>query len=220
MELHTMASGPEINPPLLCLFEKKVSMTGSFQFATRLSARGRDQESLLRSIEGPVEFTAWDGRIYKMEALSRILSLLNVANVIRGELPDLRKEGLPYKMFRIKGNYWAQVLLVEEGTLQGPTLGIASTGEVFLRTSELDFKVLAAPFSTADWIIEHIPGLSYIMGRTLVSVPLKVKGKIGDPRVSFDTIGVGTGLLGVLERTIKLPAKVVEGVLPESKPPK
>jgi hypothetical protein len=220
LELNTMASGPEINPPLLCLFDKAVSMTGSFQFATRLSARGRDQESLLRSNEGPVEYTAWNGRIYKMEGLSRTLSLLNAGNVIRGQLPDLRTEGLPFDIFSIKGDYWAQVFLLGEGTLHGPTLGIVWTGEIFLRTSEVNFKVLAAPFSTADWIIEHIPGLSYIMGKTLVSVPLKVEGKLGDPRVSFDTIGVGTGLLGVLERTIKLPAKVVEGALPESKPSK
>jgi hypothetical protein len=220
VELRTTASGGDLNQPLMCLTDKRVSMTGSFQFATRLSARGRDKESLLRSIEGPVEFTARDGRIEQWTALSRILSLLNVTNVIRGQFPDLRLEGLPYKTLRIHGEYWAQVLLVKEGTLRGPTLGIAWTGEVDLWNSEVDIKVLAAPFRTADWIIRKTPLVGYIMGKTLVSVPLKVKGNNRDPTVSFDPVGAASGLLGVLERTITLPVKIVGDVLPKSEPPK
>ena len=89
VELRTTASGKDLNQPMMCLFDKRVSMTGSFRFDTRLTARGRDRESLIRSIEGPVELTARDGRIYQWPLLSRILSVLNVTNVIRGRLPDM-----------------------------------------------------------------------------------------------------------------------------------
>ena len=220
VELRTTASGKDVQQTLMCLTEKRVSMTGSFQFATRLSARGRDRESLLRSVEGPVEFTARDGRIEQMTALSRILSVLNVTNVVLGKFPDLRTEGLPYKTFRIRGEFWAQVFLAKEVTLHGPTLGIASTGEIDLSNSEMNFKVLAAPFRTADWIIRKIPLVRHIMNKTLVSIPLTVKGDLHDPSVSFDPAGVGTGLLGVLERTITLPVKIVGDALPASDPPK
>jgi hypothetical protein len=220
LELRTTASGGDLNQSLICLTDKRVAMTGSFQFATRLSARGRDKESLLRSIEGPVEFSARDGRIEQWTAMSRILSLLNVTNVIGGQFPDLRQEGLPYKTLRLQGEFSTRVLLVKEGTLSGPTLGLAWTGEVDLGNSEMDIKVLAAPFRTADWIIRKIPFVGYIMGKTLVSVPLTVKGDFHDPSVSFDPGGAGVGLLGVLERTVALPVKVVGDILPESKPPK
>jgi len=220
VELRTSASGGDLNQPLVCLTDQRVAMTGSFQFATRLSARGRDKESLLRSIEGPVEFTARDGRIHQWAFLSNILAVLNVTNVIRGQFPDLRQEGLPYKTLRIRGEYWAEVLLVKEGTLWGPTLGIAWNGEIFLWNSEMDIKVLASPFRTADWIIRNLPWVGYIMGKTLVSVPLKVKGDFHDPSVSFDPVGAGSGLLGVLERAITLPVKIIRDILPKPEPPK
>ena len=108
---------------------------------------------------------------------------------------------------------------MKEGALRAPTLGIASTGEVDLRNSKVDMKVLAAPFRTADWIIRKIPLVRHIMGKTLVSVPLKVTGDLKDPGVTFDPVGVGTGLLGILERTIMLPVTIVGDVLPKSEPP-
>jgi hypothetical protein len=58
------------------------------------------------------------------------------------------------------------------------------------------------------------------MKKTFVSFPFTVKGDYRDPTVSFDPVGVGAGLLGVLERTIMLPVKIVGDILPKSEPPK
>ncbi len=218
LELRTTASGTDLNEPVMCLFDRRISMSGSFRFDTRLTARGRDKSSLIRSIAGPVEFTASDGRIYQMPLLSRILSVLNVTNVVRGKFPDFRRRGIAYDTLTIRGEYHAETLLVKEGTLRAPTLGIASTGEVDFRNSKVDMNVLAAPFRTADWIIRKIPLVRHIMKKTLVSVPLKVTGDVYNPTVAFDTAGAGSGLLGVLQRTIRLPLTIVEGVLPKSEP--
>jgi len=220
VELQTTASGENLQDPLLCLLDQRVKADGSFRFAARLSARGGDPESLVHSIEGPVELTARDGRIYQWPLLSKVLTVLNVTNVVRGKFPDFRESGLPYKTARFHGEYKGKVLRLTEGTLNGPTIGIAATGQVDLGTSETDLKMLVAPFRTADWIIRKIPLVGYVMKRTLVSVPFTVKGNYRDPSVSFDPVGVGTGLLGVLGRTIGLPVKILKDVLPESKPPK
>jgi hypothetical protein len=80
--------------------------------------------------------------------------------------------------------------------------------------------MLVAPFRTADWIIRNIPLVRHIMKKTLVSFPFTVKGDYRDPTVSFSPVGVGAGLLGVLERTITLPVKIIEDALPKSEPPK
>jgi hypothetical protein len=219
LELRTTASGTDLNEPVMCLFDRRVSMSGSFRFDTRLSAHGRDKSSLIRSIEGPVEFTASDGRIYQWPLLSRILSVLNVTNVVRGKVPDFRRRGFSYKTLTIRGQYRAETLQVDEGSMEAPTLGIASSGEIDLRNSKVDMKVLAAPFRTVDWIIRKIPLVRHIMKKTLVSVPLKVTGDATNPSVAFDTVGAGSGLLGILQRTIRLPLTIVEGVLPKTEPP-
>jgi len=220
VELQTSASGENLNEPLLCLLDKRVAATGSFRFTARLSARGGDPESLLRSLEGPVELTARDGRIYEWSLLSKILTVLNVTNVVRGKFPDFREEGLPYKTARFHGEYKGKVLLLTRGTLNGPTIGIAASGQVDLGTSQTDVKMLVAPFRTADWIIRKIPLVRYVMKKTFVSVPFTVKGDYHDPSVSFDPVGAGAGLLGVLGRTIELPVKILEDVFLESEPPK
>lgn len=220
VELRTSASGKDLKAPLLCLLDQQVDATGSFRFATRLSARGGDPESLLHSIEGPVELTARDGRINRWSLLSKVLTVLNVTNVVRGKFPDFRKEGLPYKTARIRGEYKGKVLHLTEGTLYGPTIGIAASGKVDLGTSQTDVKMLVAPFRTVDWVIRKIPLVRYIMKKTFLSVPFTVKGDYRDPTVSFDPVGVGAGLLGVLGRTIELPLKLLEDVLPESEPSK
>ena len=220
VELETSASGNDLKVPLLCLLDRQVDATGSFRFATRLSARGDDPESLLRSLEGPVELTARDGRIYRWSLLSKILAVLNVTNVVRGKFPDFGGEGLPYKTARFHGEQKGKVLLLTEGTLNGPTIGIAASGTIDLGTSQTDLKMLVAPFRTADWIIRKIPLVRYVMKKTLVSVPFTVKGDYRDPTVSFDPVGVGTGLLGVLGRTLQLPVKILENVFPKAATPK
>ena len=191
MELETSASGNDLKVPLLCLLDRQVDATGSFQFATRLSARGNDPESLFRSLEGPVELTARDGRIYRWTLLSKILAVLNVTNVVRGKFPDFGGEGLPYTTARFHGEQKGKVLLLKDGTLNGPTIGIAASGSIDLGTSQADVKMLVAPFRTADWIIRKIPLVRYVMKKTLVSVPFTVKGDYRDPTVSFDPVGVG-----------------------------
>ena len=220
VELETSASGNDLKVPLLCLLDRQVDATGSFRFATRLSARGDDPESLLRSLEGPVELTARDGRIYRWNLLSKILAVLNVTNVVRGKFPDFGGEGLPYNTARFHGEQKGKVLLLKEGTLNGPTIGIAAGGTIDLGTSQADLKMLVAPFRTADWIIRKIPLVRYVMKKTLVSVPFTVKGDYRDPTVSFDPVGVGTGLLGVLGRTLQLPVKILENVFPKAATPK
>jgi hypothetical protein len=112
------------------------------------------------------------------------------------------------------------VLHLTEGTLNGPTIGIAASGKIDLGTSQTDVKMLVAPFRIADWIIRKIPLVRHVMKKTFVSVPFTVKGDYRDPSVSFDPVGVGTGLFGVLERIITLPAKILEYIHPKSKPPK
>ena len=62
------------------------------------------------------------------------------------------------------------------------------------------------------------------MKKTFISIPFTVKGDYRDPSVSFDPVGVGTGIYGVLERIIELPVEIyndiVDFILPKPKPPK
>jgi hypothetical protein len=97
---------------------------------------------------------------------------------------------------------------------------MAASGEVDIATREADLKVLVAPLGTVDAIVRRIPVLGYILGDSLLSVPVTIKGDIRDPKVTtMDPGAVGSGLLGIFERTLKTPVHVVSPFLPGKEKP-
>ena len=53
------------------------------------------------------------------------------------------------------------------------------------------------------------------MGGSIVSVPVKAEGDLDDPTVSIlAPSAVVKGLLGVVERVLKLPVRIFEGGVP------
>jgi hypothetical protein len=95
---------------------------------------------------------------------------------------------------------------------------VVGQGRIDLVTQELDFQALVAPFKTLNWVIEKIPLLGYILGGTLVEVPVKVSGTTADPKVSLlEPASVGKNLLGIAERIFLLPVELIRPILPGEK---
>jgi uncharacterized protein YhdP len=182
--------------------------------SVRVAGKGTG-DALVRSFRGPAELTLKDGRINKMTVLSRIFSYLNVTELLRGKVPDLGKTGFSYRTFAIRGEMRDGKFLLGEATMDAPSMGIAATGEVDLIKREADLKVLVSPFGTVDAVVRKIPVLGYILGGTLVSIPVAVRGDLDDPKVTpLDPAAVGKGLLGIVERTFKAPAHIISPILP------
>jgi len=108
-------------------------------------------------------------------------------------------------------------LVIKEAVIDGKSMEIGCEGEVDLLRDQLDLRVLVAPLKTVDFIIKHIPGLNYVLGGTLVSIPVRVSGRLADPTITpLSPSAVGEGLLGIMERALTLPVKIIEPVLPET----
>jgi uncharacterized protein YhdP len=214
IELAVSAAGEDVEATMMCLSGKKVSLTGTYSTSVRVEGKGTG-EALVRSLRGPVELTLKDGRINKMTFLSRIFSYLNVTELLRGKVPDLGKEGFPYRTLAVRGEAKDGKFLFGEVTMDAPSMGIAATGEVdFLRREE-DLQVLVSPFGTVDAVLRKTPVLGYILGGTLVSIPIAVRGDLDDPKVTpLEPAAVGKGLLGIVERTFKAPAHIISPILP------
>jgi uncharacterized protein YhdP len=190
-----------------------VRATGTFEFDGRIIAQGRP-EDLFKAMEGNVEFRAKDGRIEYALGLARIVEFLNVTEIYRGKLPDMRKEGLPYDRLTLKVTLQKNKMIFEELILDGPTMEIVGKGEIDLTDRKMNFTVLVAPLKTVDRITKAIPVVSYIFGGTLVIIPVKVHGNLKDPRVTpLSPSAVGGELLAMMKRTLGLPFKVIEPLL-------
>ena len=61
-----------------------------------------------------------------------------------------------------------------------------------------------------DRLVRDVPVLGYVIGGTFTSVPVGVSGDIRNPLVvPLGPLAVGSEVLGIFERTLKLPAKLI-----------
>ena len=150
--------------------------------------------------------------------MAKILSLLNVSDLLRGNFSDFRTKGLSYRSISIKTGIKSGKLDLQEVVIDSSAMNIVGQGVIDLKDSTIRMTVLVAPFTTIDQIVSRIPVVNYILQGTLVSIPVIVSGRINDPDVKLmPASAVGDGVLGILKRTVKAPVKIIEPVLPGEK---
>jgi hypothetical protein len=142
--------------------------------------------------------------------LAKILGLLNLTEIFMGKVPDLVGEGFAYDSMKASGNLHNGKLTMKEGIMDCPSMKIVWQGDIDLTEKKMDLTVLVAPLKTADRIIEKIPWFGWILGGTLISIPIKVTGDINDPTVTpLSPSAVGSEILGIMKRILQLPVKVI-----------
>ncbi len=213
LDFEPVSKNQEVDSTLDCLWDVKRIMTGHFDLESKVMAQGRS-EDIVSSSQGNIEFQAVDGRIYHHQEfgmLGKIFTRLSVTEMFQGKLPDMEKEGFPYKTVRIKAKLDEGKLSLEEAYINGEGMQVFGYGNVDLVNEKLDLQVAVAPFKTVDTVIKHTPIFGKILGGTLVSVPVKVTGDWSDPKVTaMPASSVGSGLLGIIKRTVLLPVDMVQ----------
>lgn len=212
----------DMDNTLTCFFEQKGLIEGKYSLDGQLYARGKE-EPLAEHSKGKFHLYAEKGRIYRFNILSKILSVLNLMEISRGKVPDLTKEGFSYEKMEGEAVLKNGIIFIKEGVIDGSPMKIFTQGKVDAIKEELDLTVLVAPFKTVDVILRNIPLLGRVLtgkSGTFISVPLSVKGNWKDPKViPIPPKAVGSGLLGIMKRTLELPVEVIKPVIPKETPP-
>jgi hypothetical protein len=209
LEFNPVSKDQPVNPIINCLREQEYRMTGAFDLNSRVTARGKE-ETLLQSLEGNLDMVAKEGLIYDDPTIERIFAYLSGTKALKGKLPEYREEGLPYDTISAKANLKDGKLIIEEGIFDGPTMHIAAQGKIDLRDRKVDVRIVASPLRTVDSVVSKIPLVNRILAGTLISVPIRVRGDLGNPTVTpLSPSMVGAGLLGIVKRTLTLPFDLV-----------
>jgi hypothetical protein len=212
-----VSENQELHPVIVCLLDKSVKVDGRFSLDANLSAQGTEKE-LLRSLTGDLELTAPEGRYYagrSIRILTKIFGLLNVTELFKGKLPDINTEGFGYNSMRVKADIQNGNLNVHEYVVDGTSMEIVGRGSIDLINKQVDGTVLVAPLKTVDAIVKKIPGINYILGGTLVSIPFRIEGHPDNLNVTpLPASAIGSGLKGIMKRTFQLPIKIIQPVLP------
>ena len=207
--------GLDVETSYSCLTEGRVKMTGNLNFSSKITAQGQAKD-LVSNLQGPLEMTFKDGMIEQSKLVARTLEVLNITEIVKGKLPNLSSEGFAYSTIDIQGDFQGAKLIINKIQVDGDTLDVIGQGVLDFREETINAELLAAPFKTVDTVVKHIPGLNYLLGGSLVAIPVSVKGTQTDPKVRImSTSSVGSNLLSLGERVIKSPFKLIETVTPE-----
>lgn len=218
-ELRARFSAAEapLGETLRCLGVKEGLADGTFLLEATFEAEGAG-DLLGEGSRGTLYLYSGGGRIYRLTALSRLFSILNVTEVFRGKFPDFTGKGFAYERLEVVGTMADGILRITEGVVEGPSMKIFVEGDVALPSGYLDLRVLVAPLRTVDALLSKIPLLGYVLtgkSKTFISIPFRVRGDYRDPEViPIPPSEVGKGLLGIVERTLRLPFTIINPLLP------
>jgi uncharacterized protein YhdP len=168
---------------------QRVRVEGDLGLEGRLEWRltpGRENAGLHRS--GEIEVRLRDGVIHRFDVLSKIFTLINFGSLMRGRLPDIVSEGLPYARLgwtmEAMGTKWK----VRNLKLLSDAARIDATGMYFSEQGRVDFKVDVSPLVGIDKLISGI--LSPIIpgeGKTLTTT-FMVRGLFNSPDVRLEPL--------------------------------
>jgi hypothetical protein len=205
------ASKQPVNDIARCLTGEHLQITGEADLALELKAQGRGRD-LVRNLEGTGRFEARDGRMQKFELVGNILAMLSIEDLAT-TAKDISEgaKGFRYRRIAGAGRLQGGVFTLQEGAFESPSASMAATGTVRLADGETKMTVLVAPFGRVDRVVRGIPIVGYVIGGTLTSIPVGVSGDIRSPTVvPLGPRAVTEEVLGVFQRTIKLPAKLAD----------
>jgi hypothetical protein len=203
------AQKQQLEQTTLCLSEKRVLITGLFDLNVDVSTHGTIAE-FPKNLKGTIRADVRDGEVMKFALLGNILSLTNVASLMKQGGPKLDAQGFPYRALVVAGRFENGLFIVDEGAFRSDALGLAANGWISINDYSSRLTVLVAPFSRLDELVRNVPLVGYIIGGALTSVPVGVSGDIRDPLVlPLGPKAVTSEVLGIFERTLKLPAKLV-----------
>ena len=209
VEAHIAAREQQLEETARCLTERGVQISGSFGLAADLRTRGKVDE-LKRNLEGTVRAEARDGRVMKFALLGNILSLKGVADLLTEGEAKVDSAGFPYRRLSVAGRFSGGRFVVDESAFDSSALGLAATGWISIVDYQSKLSALVAPFARVDRIARKVPIIGYIMGGALTSIPVGVSGDIRDPLVvPLGPGAVTSELLGIFERTLKLPGELL-----------
>ncbi|MDY0221218.1 MAG: AsmA-like C-terminal domain-containing protein [Desulfobacterium sp.] len=206
----TYTEDKDLNTTLSCLYGKQELIEGRYSLKANLDSTG-NMATLTDNLKGEFTVDSPGGRIYKLTLLSRIVSVINIAPLFKGKLPDLEQNGFAYKSLTVNAQVNQGKIIFKDSVIDGQDMSIVFNGWVDPTLDTLELIFLVAPFKTVDLLVQRIPILGTILKGTLVSIPVKASGAVNNPNVFLlPPAEVGKGLMGTMQRILETPFRLID----------
>jgi uncharacterized protein YhdP len=193
--------------------EERVWITGAFNLWGSLMGRGRNLKGLRESLEGKIRVRMEKGRIQRFHILSKIFSLLNVSQLLKGKLPELTGEGLPYNTITGEIEIAKGIARTENLLVDSDAMKITVIGEADIVRESLDLTVGLHPLGTVDTILSKVPVVGRILAgedESIISYYVEVKGDFSNPKVKHIPLkSMEKGLIEIMRRVLETPMHII-----------
>ncbi len=188
-------------------------ISGYLSFAGDLSATGSSIEDCKKTVAGMFDMRAEKGVLKRFSVLSKIFSLLNVYQLVKLQLPDMAKDGMPYDSITGQISVANGVFSSEKFLIESDAMHISGVGKADFLRKELNCIVGIHPLQTIDFIVSKIPIAGWIVTDeegNFITVHVKVDGTWDNPSVAPITVqSIGKGTLDIFRRVFQLPEKII-----------
>lgn len=185
------------------------SLRGDFYLQGELGGRG-----FLPTSFGNISATVHNGVMRHSPVLGTIFSVLNVSQLFQFKLPDINLEGLPFTLLTTELAIAQGVISTEQLVIDSDAMNMSYAGQYDMVNNQLDLLVVAKPLGTIDKVVTRLPIAGWILGgeeRALITAQFRVTGPGDKPNIEAIPISaISKGLLGIFQRTLGLPLKLVE----------
>ncbi len=188
-------------------------LTGKLSLKGDVTATGGNADDIKKSLAGTIKMKAEKGILKKFSVLSKIFSLLNVYQLLKLQLPDMAKDGMPYNKITANMSIGKGVLSTEDFFIDSDAMKISSSGKIDYLRKKQNLIVGVHPLQTIDRIAAKIPIAGWIVTDekgNLITVHFKVDGNWDDPDVTpIPVKSIARGTLDIFLRFFELPGKLI-----------
>ena len=135
---------------------------------------------------GKIEVRMQDGMVNRFDVLSKVSSLLNLGSLVRGRLPDIIGQGLPFHRLTWTMEVFDNKWRIKDMRLLSDAARVDSSGMIFTDQDRIDFKVDISPLVGFDAIFSGLFGNLFTRNGKILTVPLKIRGPYQSPDIRVE----------------------------------
>jgi hypothetical protein len=145
---------------------------------------GSDNHGIYK--QGIINASLTNGIIYRFEILSKIFSFINLGSLIRGRLPDIIGQGLPYQKITWKMDIFDNKWQFKNLKIFSDATRVDASGMYFADQNRVDFKVKVSPLVGLDAIVSGLFGNLITKDGKILTTTFRVRGLYNSPDIRLE----------------------------------
>ena len=197
---------------------ENLTFSGALNCEGNIRSCGNSMDEIKKNLNGSLDMILNNGYLTKQHILVRMLTLINMYDVIKLRFPKMDKEGIKYNTATAKAVIDSGIINVKSLCIDGERIKISGRGDIDLVKESTDMVFGVNLFQIIDEVLNKIPIVGYIiMGENgnLLAFYVRLKsskdGHLKATVVPHELLGDVT--IRLFQRLLNLPLKMMTPVM-------